>query len=53
MLLASFKELLGHLNSLGLLWWEGTPPKARESTVRSKAPWQLPRGRWFESTQGR
>ena len=43
MLLASFKELLGHL----------IPPKAGESTVRSKAPWQLPRGRWFESTQGR
>ena len=53
MLLASFKELLGHLNYFGLLMWEGTPPKARESTVRSKAPWQLPRGRWFESTQGR
>ena len=47
MLLASFKELLGHLIPLG------TPQKARESTVRSKAPWQLPRGRWFESTQGR
>ena len=27
MLLASFKELLGHLNYLGLLRWEGTPQR--------------------------
>ena len=52
MLLASFKELLGHLIPWGYLGGK-VPPKAEESTVRSKAPWQLPRGRWFESTQGR
>ena len=45
MLLASFKELLGHLIPWGYFGGKVHPQKARESTVRSKAPWQLPRGR--------